>query len=69
MTIAFAGLVPLFLGPTVFLIAALIAILLVLFVARIVFRLAWKLVLIGAVVLVGLWLLGAIGSLSPGLGV
>lgn len=68
MTLSLGPTVPLILGPTTFLIAALVVILLVLFAARIVFHLAWKLVLIGAVVLAGLWLLGALGPFSAALG-
>ena len=69
MMLAIAGLIPLFLGPTVFLIGTLIGILVLLFVARVVFLLAWKVVMIGAIVLLGLWVIGAIGPLRPGLGV
>lgn len=62
------GLSPLFVGPVGFLLGTLLVILLVLLVARVVFGLAWKLVVIGAVALVVLWLLGGLGTGSPGLG-
>lgn len=63
-----SALVPLFVGPLAFLLAALLVILVVLTVARVVFGLAWRLVVIGAVVLGVLWLLGVVGSGPPGLG-
>lgn len=64
---------PLFLGPAGFLIGALLLIVLVLVIARVVIGLAWKLVVIGAIILVVLWLIGAIGTggfgiAPPGLG-
>lgn len=62
------GLTPLFVGPTAFLVVTLLVILLVLAVAHLVFRLAWRLILVAAIVLLGLWLLGAIGSVTPGMG-
>lgn len=63
-----SSLVPLFVGPLAFLLGAVLVILVVLTVARVVFGLAWRLVVIGAVVLGVLWLLGAVGSGPPGLG-
>lgn len=63
-----AALAPLFVGPSVFLIGTLLVIALVLVIARVVIGLAWKLVVIGAIVLSVLWLLGAIGVGTPGLG-
>lgn len=62
------GLPPLFVGPIGFLLSALLAIVLVLLIARIVVGLAWKLVAVGAVVLGALWLVGAAGSGPPPLG-
>lgn len=56
----------LFLGPLGFLLSALVAILLVLAILRIVFALAWRLVVVAAVVLAILWLLGAVGISTPG---
>lgn len=53
---------PLFVGPSAFLIGLLLVIFLVLVIARIVIGLAWKLILIGAIVLGVLWLAGAVGS-------
>ena len=67
------ALTPLFLGPSAFLIGVLLLIVLVLVIARVVIGLAWKLVVIGAIVLLVLWLVGAIGTgglsiTPPGLG-
>lgn len=62
----FATLPPLFVGPIGFLLSSLLLIVLILVVARLVFGLAWKLVKIAAIVLLVLWLLGAIGS-GPGI--
>ena len=67
------ALTPLFLGPSSFLIGVLLLIVLVLVIARVVIGLAWKLVVIGAIVLLVLWLVGAIGTgglsiTPPGLG-
>lgn len=62
-----AGL-PLLVGPLVFLVGALLLVTLVLAVARLVFGLAWRLVVIGAVVLGVLWLLGAVRSGPPAFG-
>lgn len=56
----------LFIGPLGFLISALIVILLVLAILRIVFAVAWRLVVVAAVVLAILWLLGAVGISTPG---
>lgn len=63
-----ASLAPLFLGPSVFLVGALLLIVLVLVIARVVIGLAWKLVVIGAVILGVLWLLGVISLGLPVLG-
>lgn len=65
--------VPLFVGPIGFLIGLLLLIIVVLVVARVILGLAWKLVMIGVVVLGMLWLVGAIGASGitvtpPGLG-
>lgn len=61
---------PLFVGPSAFLIGVLLAIVVVLVIARVVIGLAWKSVVIGAIILGGLWLAGVIGiGISPpGLG-
>lgn len=66
MTTAPAVLAPPFLGPIGFLLSTLVVIVLVVLIARLVLGLAWKLVVIGAVVLGALWLLGAISG-PPGL--
>ena len=62
------GAAALFLGPLVVLLGALLLVTLVLFVARVVFGLAWRLAVIGAVVLGALWLLGAVGAGPPAFG-
>lgn len=67
MTLAPEVLAPLFLGPIGFLVSTLIVIVIVLLIARVVLDLAWKLVVIAAVVLGALWLLGAVAG-PPGLG-
>jgi hypothetical protein len=59
---------PLFIGPSAFLVGALLLIVLVLAIARVVIGLAWKLVVIGAIILVVLWLAGAIGTGGLGIG-
>ncbi|MXR52349.1 hypothetical protein GRX03_12135 [Halovenus sp. WSH3] len=56
----------LFVGPLGLLLSALVTILLILVVLRIVFALAWRLVVVVAVVLAILWLLGAVGIGTPG---
>lgn len=56
----------LFIGSLGFLISAFIAILLVLVILRVVFALAWRLIVIAAVVLGVLWLLSAVGISTPG---
>jgi hypothetical protein len=63
--------VPLFLGPFTSppaLIGTLIVLLLVLVVGRILIGLAWRLVLIALAVVVGLWVLGALGTVLNVLG-
>lgn len=67
MTPEFVGLAPSFVGPIAFLLWALLGIVLILLVARIVFGLAWRLVVVGAGVLGVIWLLNAVGSGPPGL--
>ncbi|MGM0604245.1 MAG: hypothetical protein ACQETB_01090 [Halobacteriota archaeon] len=64
---------PLFLGPSTYLVGVLLLIVLVLVIARVVIGLAWMLVVISAIVLLVLWLVGAIGTgglgiTPPGLG-
>lgn len=57
--------VSLFVGPFTappVLIGTLIVLLLVLFVGRILIGLAWRLVLIALAVVIGLWVLGALGT-------
>lgn len=56
---------PLFVGPTAALLATLLLVVLVVVVARIVLGLAWRLLVLGAVVLAVLWLLGAVGTGPP----
>jgi hypothetical protein len=53
-------LLPAFLGPAMFLVAGLFLIVVILVVARFILSLAWKLVVIGAIVLLVLWLLGLV---------
>lgn len=65
MTPVFAALSPLFVGPSAFLLVTLLALVLLLLVVRVIFGLALKLVVVGAVVLGLLWLLGAVGSVPP----
>lgn len=65
--------VPLFVGPSGFLIGLLLLIVLVFVIARVLLGFAWKLVVIAAVVLGVLWLVGVIGAggiavTPPGLG-
>lgn len=57
---------PLFIGPLGFLVSALVVSLLVLLILRVVFALAWRLIVIAAIVLGVLWLLGALGIGTPG---
>lgn len=57
--------VPLFIGPLVFALVGLLAILLLISVVRLVFSLAWDILVIAAIVLGVLWLLGAIGAGPP----
>lgn len=52
--------------PTI--VAVLLVILVILFVGRIIMGVAWKLVLIALAVVVGLWLLGVLGSVMNVLG-
>lgn len=68
MIAASAPSVVLFLGPTAFLLGALLVIVAVLVVARVVLGFAWRLVVVGAVVLCILWLLGAVGTGPPTFG-
>lgn len=58
-------LAPLFLGPIAGFLGVLLVIVLIALVVRVVFSLAWRLVVIGAVVLGVLWLLNALGSGPP----
>jgi predicted RND superfamily exporter protein len=57
--------VPLFVGPLAFLVVGLLAIVLVLSIARLIFSLAWDILVIAAIVLGVLWLLGAVGGGPP----
>lgn len=63
----YAGLLsPMFLGPLGFVLGGLILILLLFLIARVVFALAWRLILIGAIVIGVLWLIGSVTLGSPG---
>jgi hypothetical protein len=68
MVSGLATLAPLFVGPSVALIGTLLAIVVVLVIARVLIGLAWKLVVIGAIILSVLWLLGAVSVGPPGFG-
>lgn len=57
--------VPLFVGPLAFLVVGLLAIVVVLSIARLIFSLAWDILVIAAIVLGVLWLLGAVGGGPP----
>lgn len=62
---SYPGFVPLFLGPftsPTAIVATLVVLLLVLLVGRVLLGIAWKLVLIALVVVIGLWALGALGT-------
>ena len=56
--------VPLLAGPIAYLVVSLVAILLLLAVVRVMFSIAWRVIAIGALLLVILWLVGAV-SLGP----
>lgn len=68
MIAGLAALSPLFVGSSVALLGTLLVIVLLLVIARLVIGLAWKLVVIGAIILGTLWLFNAIGTGPPGLG-
>lgn len=53
-------LVPMFVGPLGFLIVVLLVFILILVAARLIFNLAWKFLVIAAVILALFWVLGAI---------
>ena len=55
---------PLFAGPIAYLVVSLVALLLLLVVVRVLFSIAWRVIAIGALLLVVLWLVGAV-SLGP----
>lgn len=60
-----AALTPGFLGPLLappVIIGVLVVILLILLVGRVLIGVAWRLVLIALAVVIGLWLLGVLGS-------
>lgn len=59
---------PLLLGPALSIVGMLLLIVLILALARIVFGLAWKLIVIAALVLGVLWLIGALSSGPPAFG-
>lgn len=67
MTVGVAAPAALFVGPVGSLLGAVLVLLVVLLVARVVLKVAWKLAVLAALLLVGLWLLGAVGGLPPGL--
>jgi hypothetical protein len=56
---------PLLAGPIAYLVVSLVALLLLLVVVRVLFSIAWRVIAIGALLLVILWLVGAVslGSL------
>lgn len=56
--------VPLLAGPIAYLVVSLVALLLLLVVVRVLFSIAWRVIAIGALLLVILWLVGAV-SLGP----
>lgn len=58
---------PMFVGPLGFLLFTLLVIIGILIIARLVFAVAWKVILVGAVVLGLLWLLGVFRFGPPGL--
>lgn len=68
MTVVLELFIPLFVGPTAFLLGTLMLILLILAFIRLVFGLAWRLVLLMAVVLGLLWLIQGLRIGPPGLG-
>jgi len=53
-----------FTGPIAFLVVSLVALLLLLVVVRVLFSIAWRVIAIGALLLIVLWLVGAV-SLGP----
>ena len=53
--------IPLFVGPTLFLLGLLIALVVAVVVICLLFSLSWRVIAIGALVLGILWLVGAIG--------
>ncbi|WP_290817812.1 hypothetical protein [Halovivax sp.] len=65
MSLALLATLPSFVGPLGFLLSALLVVVLVLVVGRLLFGLAWNVVLIVLVALGVLWLLGAAGSSPP----
>lgn len=56
-----------FVGPIGFLLAALLVIIAIIVIARLIFSLSWKLLIIGAVVLGLLWIVGVFRLGPPGL--
>lgn len=68
MTLAFAGLSPLFVGPVGVLLLTGLVIALLLVITRVVFGLAIKVIVVGAVIGGVLWLLGALNVGPPALG-
>jgi hypothetical protein len=61
VTLPFAQL---FAGPIGFLVVSLVALLVLLVVVRVLFSIAWRVIAIGALLFVVLWLVGAV-SLGP----
>ena len=57
-------LAPLFAGPIGFLVISLVGLLVLLLVVRILFSIAWRVIAIAALLLLVLWLVGAV-SLGP----
>lgn len=68
MTSGLVVILPSFLGPFGFLVGTLLVLVLVLVALRVVFSLAWELIVVGVVVLGVLWLLRAVSAGPPGLG-
>lgn len=68
MTLSFGVLPPLFVGPVGFLLMTLLVIGLILLVARVIFGVAVKLIMIGAVILGVLWLMDTVGAGPPAFG-
>lgn len=60
--------IPLFVGPTVFLVGLLIALVVAVAIVGLLFSLSWRVIALAAIVLGILWLVGVIGFSSGGPG-